>query len=158
MKRTTLTLAALAVFGLPLAATPAAASPAAAATATVASPAAATAATAGATTTCGPSVRMITRLNTVCVTVDADSVRVYGVSSLLVAGSGRSYIYKVSADVVGGASLGTDSGSAYFGSGTAYVGGPSGVVPCGSTVRASFALTDFGTPPPTSVVEVAVTC
>ncbi|MBP0454865.1 hypothetical protein J5Y04_35910 [Kitasatospora sp. RG8] len=136
------TVAALAVLGMTVAAAPAAA----AAPATVAS-----------APTCGPSVRMINRLNTVCVTVDGPSVRVYGVSTQLAPGSGRSFIYKVSA-TVGGESLGTESGSAYFGSGTAYVGGPSGVVPCGSTVRASFSLTDFGTPPPTSVVDVAVTC
>ncbi|MFD0273524.1 hypothetical protein ACFVHB_06340 [Kitasatospora sp. NPDC127111] len=150
MNRTALTLAALAALALPLAATPAAeAAPASAGPAV---------ATSSATTGCGPSVRMITRLNTVCVTVDGSSVRVYGVSTQLVTGPGRDYIFKVSASVVDGASLGTESGSAFFGAGTAYVGGPSAVVPCGSTVRASFALTDFGTPPPTSVVDVVVGC
>ncbi|TYC66654.1 hypothetical protein EH183_41315 [Streptomyces sp. CB01881] len=136
------TVSALAVLGLTVAAAPTAA----------AAPAVASA------PTCGPSVRMINRLNIVCVTVDGPSVRAYGVSTQLAPGSGRSFIYKVSATVLGGESLGTESGSAYLGSGTAYIGGPSGVVPCGSTVRASFSLTDFGTPPPTSVVDVVVTC
>ncbi|WP_395298290.1 hypothetical protein ACF9IK_36145 [Kitasatospora hibisci] len=136
-------------------AAPAAAVPATGATATAATAAAATAAT----TTCGPSVQMINRRNTVCVTVDRESVRVYGTSAQLFAGSrGGSFIYDVSASVVGGASLGRETGSVYLGTGTGYVNGPSAVAPCGSTVRASFSLTDFGTPPPTSVVEVPVTC
>ncbi|MFD0352108.1 hypothetical protein ACFQ0M_50135 [Kitasatospora aburaviensis] len=102
---------------------------------------------------------MINRRNTVCVTVDGDSVRVFGTSAQLFAGSrGRSFIYDVSASVVGGASLGRETGSVYLGTGTGYVNGPSAVAPCGSTVRASFSLSDFGTPPPASVVEVPVTC
>ncbi|MFJ3794189.1 hypothetical protein [Kitasatospora sp. NPDC090091] len=149
---TSMGFTSLAVLGLAAAATPAVAAPAAAV------PAAAATASA-ATTTCGPSVQMISRRNTVCVTVDGDSVRVYGTSTQLFPGSrGRSFIYDISATVVGGASLGRETGSVYLGSGTGYVNGPSAVAPCGSTVRASFSLTDFGTPPPTSVVEVPVTC
>ncbi|WP_238860005.1 hypothetical protein [Kitasatospora sp. A2-31] len=144
--------ASLAALGPAAVATPAVAAPAAAAPA-AAAPAAA------ARTTCGPSVQMINRSNTVCVTVDGTSVRVHGASTQLFTGtSGRSFIYDVSASVVGGESLGRETGSVYLGAGTGYVSGPRAVAPCGSTVRASFSLTDFGTPPPASVVEVPVTC
>ncbi|MED7951484.1 hypothetical protein [Streptomyces sp. BE303] len=164
MKRTALVLAtALALAGPPAAAVAApatATTPSVGASApTAAGQASGTAAGPAAVTSgCGPAVMMINRLNSVCVTVDGTSVSVYGSSAQLIPGPGRSFLYTVSLAVVGGAGLGTRSGSTYLGAGTGYVSGPKAEAPCGSTVRASFSLTDFGTPPPASTVDVPVTC
>ncbi|MER6362455.1 hypothetical protein [Kitasatospora sp. NPDC001527] len=64
----------------------------------------------------------------------------------------------LSGQVVGGASLGSDSKWTWFDLGMTDVRGVGGTVACGSTVRGSFGVTDPGWGPNPVTVDVVVPC
>ncbi|MGW4383954.1 hypothetical protein [Kitasatospora sp. NPDC004531] len=97
-----------------------------------------------------------------CADVTGNSVVIYGRIGLAGPADGplswQTLYTNLSAEVVGGASLGSVSGSTPFHSTTIQVNGFTATAPCGSTVRATFSVQGsgpFGTRP---VVEVPVNC
>ncbi|MGA5820110.1 hypothetical protein ACPC54_19865 [Kitasatospora sp. NPDC094028] len=128
-----------------------------------AQPAGAAAAT---VTTCGYS-GLQAGLNTkVCADVTGDSVVIYGQIGLAGPPSPgtpwppapRELITKLSAEVVGGPSLGSVSGRTVFTVSTVRVDGISATAPCGSVVHATFALDAIWPVMPPVTLDVPVAC
>ncbi|MEV6977498.1 hypothetical protein [Kitasatospora sp. NPDC093806] len=66
--------------------------------------------------------------------------------------------FNLTAQVVGGAVIGSDSPNVFIPFGGIPVGNVSGTAPCGSSVMATFNVTQWGWPPSTATVTVPVTC
>ncbi|MFE7561475.1 hypothetical protein [Kitasatospora sp. NPDC057500] len=98
-------------------------------------------------------------VNEICATVSGDQVTFYGRTTPGSVGwTARTVPYRLTASVVGGASLGTITPSVLVShSGTA-VGGLTVTAPCGSTATASLETTEWGWPPATATVTVPVGC
>ncbi|MET8544982.1 hypothetical protein ABZW03_30715 [Kitasatospora sp. NPDC004799] len=128
--------------------------------------AAPTAATTTATvTTCGSSSLQAGLATYACVDVTGDSVAVYGKIGLagpISPGSPwpepKELVTHLSANVAGGASLGTVNGRTVFQVSTVRVDGISATVPCGSTVHVSFDVEGFWSAQVPATVDVPVVC
>ncbi|MGW6917045.1 hypothetical protein ACWGB8_24925 [Kitasatospora sp. NPDC054939] len=136
-----------------------------------AAPVAASAATVGTSTTtattvtCGNSGLQSGLMTRVCAEVTGDGVQFYGNISLAGPPSPggpmpqpKQLLTTLSAEVVGGASIGTSNQNVLFTTTPVKVTGVGGTVPCGSTVRATFSVVSFGWYPAPVTVEVPVTC
>ncbi|MDY0813844.1 hypothetical protein [Kitasatospora purpeofusca] len=66
--------------------------------------------------------------------------------------------FNLTAGVVGGALIGSDSPNVLITAGGIPVGNVSGTAPCGSSVQATFNVTQWGWPPSTATLTVPVTC
>ncbi|OKJ13829.1 hypothetical protein [Kitasatospora sp. CB01950] len=97
-----------------------------------------------------------------CADVTGSSIVIYGKIGLAGPPDGpvswQTLYTNLSAEVVGGNSLGSVSGSTPFHSTTVQVNGFTATAPCGSTVRATFSVQGSGPYGTRPVVEVPVTC
>ncbi|WP_371501662.1 hypothetical protein OG871_32445 [Kitasatospora sp. NBC_00374] len=125
----------------------------------------AAAATVTTTTTCGNSGLQAGLATKVCAEITGTSVVIYGQVGLAgppspggPAPQPKQLITTLSADVVGGASLGTVNQGANFTASTIRVDGVNGTVPCGSTVHATFAVATFPWSPNPVSLNVQVAC
>ncbi|MFF4921601.1 hypothetical protein ACFY4B_13535 [Kitasatospora sp. NPDC001261] len=129
-----------------------------------ATPAAAT--TTATVTTCGYSSLQAGLATYACADVTGDSVAVYGKIGLAGPPSPgtpwppapKELVTHVSANVTGGASLGTVNGRTVFQVSTVRVDGISSTVPCGSTVHVSFDVEGFWSGQVPATVDVPVVC
>ncbi|MFJ9690580.1 hypothetical protein [Kitasatospora sp. NPDC101183] len=130
-------------------------------------PAPAFAATAGADTTTATVTTCKTGLQaglatTACADVTGNSVVIYGNIGLAGPPDGpvswQTLYTNLSAEVVGGSSLGSVNGRTLFHSTTVRVEGFTATAPCGSTVRATFTVQGSGPWGVRPVLDVPVTC
>ncbi|MET8698143.1 hypothetical protein ABZW10_04605 [Kitasatospora sp. NPDC004723] len=98
-------------------------------------------------------------VNDICVTVSGDQVTFYGQTSPGSLGwTARTVPYRLTASLVGGATLGTITPSVLVDhSGTA-VGRLTVTVPCGSSATGSLETTEWGWPPATATITVPSGC
>ncbi|MFD8480600.1 hypothetical protein [Kitasatospora sp. NPDC059673] len=98
----------------------------------------------------------------VCADVTGSSIVIYGKIGLAGPPDGpvswQTLYTNLSAEVVGGNSLGSVNGTTAFHSTTVQVNGFTATAPCGSTVRATFSVEGSGPWGTRPVVEVPVTC
>ncbi|MFF4380725.1 hypothetical protein [Kitasatospora sp. NPDC001547] len=117
-------------------------------------------------TTCGSSSLQAGLATYACADVTGDSVAIYGKIGLAGPPSPGSpwppapkeLVTHLSADVAGGASLGTVNGRTVFQVSTVRVDGISAAVPCGSTVHVSFEVEGFWSGQVPATVNVPVVC
>ncbi|MFJ1705064.1 hypothetical protein [Kitasatospora sp. NPDC088346] len=117
------------------------------------------------TTTCGSTGLQAGLATKVCAEITGTGVVIYGQVGLAgppspgsPAPQPKQLITTLSADVVGGASLGTVNQGANFLASTIRVDGVSGTVACGSTVHATFAVASFPWSPNPVSLNVQVAC
>ncbi|MEU5220412.1 hypothetical protein AB0G79_30015 [Streptomyces sp. NPDC020807] len=124
-------------------------------------PTTATARTAATTTVCGASGLQAGLSTRVCADITGDQVEVYGRVSLagpISPGSPSPFGKELFTTLAAEAPAGTLNRSVIFNSSIVEVRGISGTVACGSTVKASFAVSSYPwTPQPVSL-ETTVTC
>ncbi|WP_380282773.1 hypothetical protein [Kitasatospora purpeofusca] len=98
-------------------------------------------------------------VNDICATVSGDQVTFYGQSSPGSLGwTARTVPYRLTASVVGGATLGTITPSVLISHSGTGVGRITVTAPCGSTVTGSLETTEWGWPPATASITVPVGC
>ncbi|MET9403616.1 hypothetical protein [Kitasatospora sp. NPDC002965] len=94
-----------------------------------------------------------------CATVDGDQVWLSGYATpVAISWTPQTVSFDLTAGVVGGASLGTDTPNVVIPVGGRPVGYVAGTAPCGSTVTGTFSVTKWGWPPSTATVSVPVPC
>ncbi|MFI2610501.1 hypothetical protein [Kitasatospora sp. NPDC018619] len=121
---------------------------------------------AGTVTTCGSYSLQAGLATYACADVTGDSVAVYGKVGLAGPPSPgtpwppapRELVTHLSADVTGGAPLGTVSGRTVFQVSTVRVDGITATVACGSTVHVSFDVEGFWSGQVPATAEVPVVC
>lgn len=117
-------------------------------------------------TTCGYQSLQAGLATYACADVTGDSVAIYGKIGLAGPPSPgtpwppapKELVTHLSANVAGGASLGTVSGRTVFQVSTVRVDGISATVPCGSTVHVSFDVEGFWSGQVPATVDVPVAC
>ncbi|MFB7470161.1 hypothetical protein [Kitasatospora sp. NPDC056184] len=98
-------------------------------------------------------------VNDICATVSGDQVTFYGQSSPGSLGwTARLVPYRLTASVVGGATLGTITPTVLIDRSATGVGRITATAPCGSNVTASLETTQWGWPPATATITVPVGC
>ncbi|MFJ4091185.1 hypothetical protein ACIPYS_06335 [Kitasatospora sp. NPDC089913] len=94
-----------------------------------------------------------------CASVTGDQVVFSGYATpASIAWTPQKVAFNLTAGVVGGALIGSDSPYVLIPGGGIPVGNVSGTAPCGSSVQATFNVTQWGWPPSTATVTVPVTC
>ncbi|MER5352299.1 hypothetical protein ABT093_18465 [Kitasatospora sp. NPDC002551] len=98
-------------------------------------------------------------VNEICATVSGDQVTFYGQSSPGSVGwTARTVPYRMTATVVGGATLATITPSVLIDHSSTPVGRITATAPCGSTVTGKLETTEWGWPPATATLTVPVGC
>ncbi|MER5349485.1 hypothetical protein ABT093_04015 [Kitasatospora sp. NPDC002551] len=111
---------------------------------------------AAATSTCANGFAGVLQ-NRVCVTVDGAGVTAGGYTTPTPGWTAQDASYSLTLGVVGGASLGTDSGTGILPPGGRGFGYLAATAPCGSTVTATLVTTTWGYGA-TATVTAPVTC
>ncbi|MEU9132763.1 hypothetical protein AB0D08_32440 [Kitasatospora sp. NPDC048540] len=117
------------------------------------------------TTTCGYLGYQAGLATKVCADVTGTGVEIYGQVGLAgppspgsPAPQPRQLITSLSANLVGGASLGTVNQNVNFTASTIQVHGIPATVPCGSTVHASFSVASFPWSPNPVTLDLPIAC
>ncbi|MFF7457001.1 hypothetical protein [Kitasatospora sp. NPDC008115] len=98
-------------------------------------------------------------VNEVCAVVSGDQVTFYGQTTPGSIGwTARTVPYRMTASVVGGATLGTITPTVLVDRSSTPVGRISGTVPCGSSATATLETTQWGWPPATATITVQAGC
>ncbi|GAA1388381.1 hypothetical protein GCM10009639_14810 [Kitasatospora putterlickiae] len=112
--------------------------------------------TAASTSTCANGFAGVLQ-NRVCITVDGTTVTAGGYTTPTTTWTAQDASYTLTLGVVGGASLGTDTGSGILPPGGRGFGYLAATAPCGSTVTATLLTTTWGFGA-TATVTAPVTC
>ncbi|MFI9331341.1 hypothetical protein ACIGZJ_27865 [Kitasatospora sp. NPDC052868] len=113
----------------------------------------------GATVTCGTPGAPGFLLTRACVEVTGNQVNLYGQATPTnPAWQPQQVGFTLAGNVVGNAPIAPVSTSVLVSAGGVRVGGIATTAPCGATVTASFAVSQWGWPPSTATVSAVVAC